>query len=408
MNKLLQRQLQKHFGSAGQIPENFTKLLNVISESYDHYEKDRKMIERSIELSSKEMIELNNQIKKNGKDELAKAHKQLKTLLEDISEVLYSVDIVSSKLLHISAVCEKVYGYTSEEFFADPDLWKKIVYPEDKHISKQQVQLLYQGKQVLNQYRIIHKDKSIVWVENKIIPTLDERGQLIRIDGVANDITHRKNVEKELEQSVSILAATIESTADGILVADFDGKIVRYNKKFIDLTRIPQEIMDMHNDERAIGFILDQLTNPEEFLSKVKELYIQKGGVSFDIIKFKDGRILERYSQPQLINGNCVGRVWSFRDITERTKAEETTLLLTDMISNTSEAIIIRHPNTNKIIFWNEGAEKLYGYNKDEAMGRTTQELLQARFPLSFESIVNAFDKDGLWNGELIHTNKNG
>ena len=234
MNKLLQRQLQKHFGKADQVPENFIKLLNVISESYDHYEKDRKMIERSIELSSKEMIELNSQLKKE-KEELKKAHKELKTLFEDINEVLYSVDMVSYKLIQMSAVCEKVYGYTPAEFLADGDLWQKVIHPEDKHIAEQHVQSLSQGKQVLNQYRIIHKDESIRWIENKIIPTLDETGRLIRIDGVTSDISERKRAEKELEKSFSILEATIESTADGILVADFNGKIVRFNKKFVEL-----------------------------------------------------------------------------------------------------------------------------------------------------------------------------
>src|SRR5664279_5337001 len=157
MNRLLQRQLQKHFGKAEEVPENFIKLLDVISESYDHYEKDRKMIERSIELSSKEMIELNSQLKKTGKDELEKAHKQLKTLLEDINEVLYSVDMISYKLTQISDVCEKVFGYTAEEFLASGDLWQKIIHPDDKQIAEQHVLSLSQGKRVLNQYRIIYK-----------------------------------------------------------------------------------------------------------------------------------------------------------------------------------------------------------------------------------------------------------
>src|ERR1017187_4252777 len=109
MNKLLQRQLQKHFGGAEQVPENCIELLDVISESYDHYEKDRKMMERSIELSSKEMIELNSQLK-NEKEELKKAHKELKTLFENIDTVLYSADMVSYRLIQMSAACEKVYG----------------------------------------------------------------------------------------------------------------------------------------------------------------------------------------------------------------------------------------------------------------------------------------------------------
>src|SRR5580765_7851420 len=115
MNKLLHRQFQKHIGKGEQVPENFTRLLNVISDSYDHYEKDRKLIERSIELSSKEMIELNSQVKKSGKAELEKVHNQLKMLFENIEEVFYQVDVVTLKIVQMSAACEKVYGYSPSE-----------------------------------------------------------------------------------------------------------------------------------------------------------------------------------------------------------------------------------------------------------------------------------------------------
>ena len=238
MNKLLQRQLLKYVGPEETIPENFARLLDVISESYDHYEKDRKMIERSIELSSKEMVELNSELR-NEKEELRKAHKELKTLFENIDEVLFSVDMISYQVIQMSAACEKVYGYTSADFFADGHLWQKVIHPEDMHIADRQLKVLKEGKHVLNQYRIIHKDKSIRWLENKITPTLDDAGKLIRMDGVTNDITLRKVAEQELERSFSILEATIESTADGILVADFNNRIIKYNNKFLELWRIP-------------------------------------------------------------------------------------------------------------------------------------------------------------------------
>src|SRR4029078_13670265 len=99
---------------------------------------------------------------------------------------------------------------------------------------------------------------------------------LVRIDGVTSDISERKKTEKEMERSFSILEATIESTADGILLADFNGKIVRYNNKFVELWQIPAEILESRDDERAIGFVLNQLINPGEFISKIKELYIHQ------------------------------------------------------------------------------------------------------------------------------------
>jgi len=262
---------------------------------------NNKTEQHSSEMISKKLMEQSELLKKEN-EELRKANRELKILFECIDEVLYSVDMVSYKLLQMSAACEKVYGYTAEEFFADEDLWQNVIHPDDKGILQQHVQSLNQGKQVVNQYRIIHKDKSIRWIENKLTPTLNENGRLIRLNGVINDMTDRKIAEKKLGESVSILEATIESTADGILVADLNGKIIRFNKKFVELWHIPVEILETKDDNKAINYVLDQLADPEKFLSKLNELQSSPKDTSFDILEFKDGRVFERYSQPQSIN----------------------------------------------------------------------------------------------------------
>ncbi|MEI7829786.1 MAG: ATP-binding protein [Prolixibacteraceae bacterium] len=132
---------------------------------------------------------------------------------------------------------------------------------------------------------------------------------------VAN-VIERKRAENELEISHSLISATLESTADGILVVNINGHVTNYNNKFIELWRIPESILSSGKDEELLSFVVNQLVDPDGFLNKVKELYDNYAATSKDFIEFKDGRTFERYSQSQVYNGNCVGRVWSFRDIT--------------------------------------------------------------------------------------------
>jgi signal transduction histidine kinase len=127
----------------------------------------------------------------------------------------------------------------------------------------------------------------------------------------------------QLEKTVSLLRGTLESTADGILVVNNDGKIESFNQRFIELWRIPESIIASQDDDRALAFVLDQLKKPDEFLSKVRELYSDPDAESFDVLEFKDGRFFERYSRPQKIGTKSVGRVWSFHDITKRQRMEE-------------------------------------------------------------------------------------
>jgi PAS domain S-box-containing protein len=146
----------------------------------------------------------------------------------------------------------------------------------------------------------------------------DERVILVGV----RDITDQKQAAQALRQSVSLLRSTLESTCDGLLVVDAAGRIVDFNQRFAELWRLPQAILDSGEDQQALDFVLDQLKDPQGFLAKVRQFYDQPEADGFDILEFKDGRVFERYSQPQRIEGRPVGRVWSFRDVTERQRAE--------------------------------------------------------------------------------------
>ncbi len=139
----------------------------------------------------------------------------------------------------------------------------------------------------------------------------------------AHDITARVAAELELLQTLSLLTATLDSTADGILVVDRAGRISSFNNQFAEMWRLPDSILATRDDAVVISFAIDQLANPEAFQAKVAELYANPEAESSDTLEFTDGRVFERYSRPQRVDGTAVGRVWSFRDVTQRKRTEE-------------------------------------------------------------------------------------
>ncbi|UYY81982.1 EAL domain-containing protein [Arthrobacter sp. YA7-1] len=136
------------------------------------------------------------------------------------------------------------------------------------------------------------------------------------------DVSERKRSDTALRQALSLLTATLESTADGILVVTAEGKIAGSNERFAAMWGIPADLLESQDDDKVMGFVLDQLTDPDAFVAKVRELYATPCAESLDLLYFRDGRTFERYSRPQRVADAIVGRVWSFRDITDRVRAQ--------------------------------------------------------------------------------------
>jgi PAS domain S-box-containing protein len=133
----------------------------------------------------------------------------------------------------------------------------------------------------------------------------------------------RRYAQIQLEHSLSLLNATLESTADGIVVISNDGRITSCNQKFLDIWHLPRIAVAGLRSADLLPSLAPQLETPEEFLEDLGDMQTKPDSVGFKVLKLKDGRILERYSQPQRVDDAIVGRVWSFRDITQASRLEE-------------------------------------------------------------------------------------
>jgi PAS domain S-box-containing protein len=184
--------------------------------------------------------------------------------------------------------------------------------------------MVKENKSLINQYAELEQSLKKAKEETeyyKNIAVETGRIRLREIDQLSRLITERKKAEEALREGEELLRATVESTADGILVVDEKGQVTYTNKRFAQLWQIPDELIRMREDKRLLDFVLGQLKEPELFLSKVQALY-KTSDEDFDVLDFKDGRVFERFSSPLIRDGQIAGRVWSFRDITDRKRAE--------------------------------------------------------------------------------------
>ncbi len=220
------------------------------------------------------------------------------------------------------------------------------------------------------------------------------------------EVSERMEAQNKLADSLSLMTATLESTADGILVVNGDGKMVSCNHKFVEMWGIPHEVMATRDDRALRNFVLRQLRDPEEFMRKVEELYRDPEAESHDSVHFADGRVFERYSQPHRLSGAPGGRVWSFRDVTERATSEERIREQANLLDLAQDGIVVRDMN-DMILYWNKGAERIYGWKADEVVGSQMGRLFFSNGEKFLEA-KRAIIERGEWTGELPHLTKGG
>ncbi len=289
---------------------------------------------------------------------LLESENKYRELVENHNDVIFSVDAVG-KIQYISPAITGITGYTQEEVTAR-NLFD-FFSPEERDRYAAQMQQTMEGGSSIGEFLITVKDRSSKWIRASS-KCVVENGKVTGIRGIMSDISERKQAEKEKEQIISLQKATIESTADGILVITHSGKIMDFNQRFAKMWHIPDSILETRDDAQLLRFVLEQVLDPQEFLAKVNEVYAAPERESFDLLQFKDGRCFERYSRPQLISGRPVGRVWSFRDISARKQAESQREAALAALNESKE----RYEN-----FISQISDGVYRFEPDEPMPLT-------------------------------------
>ena len=305
-------------------------------------------------------------LRKQAEDALRESEERYRSLFNNNHSVMLLINPESGDIVDANPAAISYYGWnyaelTSQKITNINTLKEEQVFHEMEQAGKEHRRRFY--------FQHGLADGEVRDVEVYSGP-IQLRGQQL-LYSIVHDITDRRQAEEELKESENLLKATLESTADGILVVNEKGQVLHTNNRFAKMWQIPNDLIKSRDDEKLLSYVLDQLIEPRAFLSKVQELY-KTSKESLDTLFFKDGRIFERYSRPLIRSGEIGGRVWSFRDVTERRREQEALRESEEkyrqLVKHAPSGIYEIDYKKNKIINVNDLMCEYSGYTREELL----------------------------------------
>ena len=244
------------------------------------------------------------------------AFTKIGTALESTNDAICITDSTGQPI-YINLAFSDLFSYSLDTLQNPKQL--DSLFPESQLAQAIHTAVVYGGTWT-GELEMRDRDRQPIPISLRVNPVKNPTGEVIGMTYVCTNIRDRKAAEAEINKSFAALGATLEATADGILVLDAIGNIIICNQKFVDLWRIPKSIFTAYDDASILKYITERIKSSQHLQNFGKGLDNDQN--SFEVVELDDGRTLECYSQPQTILNDCAGRVWSLRDITERLAAE--------------------------------------------------------------------------------------
>jgi diguanylate cyclase (GGDEF)-like protein/PAS domain S-box-containing protein len=318
-------------------------------------------------------------------------------LIESVIEAIWLVDAVDLRILAVNRAAEDLVGLPRDQLIGRPvvdfastsqDLffWEDVASGRSRAIRSET--LLRRGNGDIRQ------------IERRVSLVQIDQGPAVFMVAMA-DRSEQRSAEQQLENIIAELRATLESTADGILVVDMDGGIRGFNQRFAELWDVPEAMLSERNDAAIFGWLTEHVRDAESYRDRMGQISRTPLLEADDVLVLRSGRVLERVTLPQFARGRPIGRVFSFRDITQRLADEARLKLAARVFESSLDAIFVTDARF-RMVAANPTFERQTGWRSGDierqpaaALLSTVASRTQAR------AIRNALLRDGYWQGEL-------
>jgi PAS domain S-box-containing protein len=340
---------------------------------------------------------------------LQKSEEKFRRILTNQPDVAWTGD-QNGRIVYISPKIERLVGYSSRELYAGGlQFVLSRVHADDFSRFQQATHALFSDRTPFEvEFRLQHKDGSWVWLSHRAAGTWEENG-IVFADGVIADVSSRKWSELELQSKTAFLEAQVNSTVDGILVVDADNRRILQNRRIVEMFGIPSDLLLSAEQLPVRRHMLSLVKDPESVLAGLNSFPDHREETSRDEVELKDGTTLDMYSAP--VNGKegqCYGRIWTFRDITQRKRREDKLRQLSATVEQSPVSVVITDVG-GRISYVNRKFTECTGYTLEEVSGKTPRVLNSGYSPRETYKKLWATILDGReWRGEFRNKKKNG
>jgi two-component system, sensor histidine kinase and response regulator len=343
---------------------------------------------------------------KRNQQALRDSEERYRLLVDNIPDAVWLAE-ENGHVVFMTPNVEAIAGYTPEEIYAVGS-WFDLVHPDDQAGLREDLSaFLERGVKYSHEYRVHHKSGDWIWVHGRAMKVVNNAG-VRHIVGVTSDISERKRSEETLLFKNALLRAQSETTLDAILVVDENNRIVLSNEVFAQIFGVPDELMRAGEDPPVLAHVANQMENPEAFFEKVRHLMEHRDEKSRDELKLKGDRTLDRYSSPLVDpNGKYWGRIWYFRDITQRKRVEEAYRKIAAVVEASGDFIGLASVG-GEVEFINRAGRRLVGMDPD---GPVTGANIFDYVPEEDRQAIGAqlmphLSQEGHWAGEIRFINR--